>query len=98
LTAQRKAESFSGGLNHVLDESEAVFGTSCSHFTSPKSFQYTEIGLGFPGPLKELGMTTVTVSLSDEEMRRLEELSKREGLTVEQINGVPWHQRLHRPA
>jgi predicted DNA-binding protein len=30
-------------------------------------------------------MTTVTVSLSDEEMRRLEELSKREGLTVEQM-------------
>ncbi len=30
-------------------------------------------------------MTTVTVSLSDEEMRRLEELSTREGLTVEQM-------------
>jgi len=30
-------------------------------------------------------MTTVTVSLSDEEIRRLEELSKREGLTVEQL-------------
>ena len=30
-------------------------------------------------------MTTVTVSLSDEEMRRLEELSKREGFTVEQM-------------
>ena len=30
-------------------------------------------------------MTTVTVSLSDDEMRRLEELSKREGLTVEQM-------------
>lgn len=30
-------------------------------------------------------MTTVTVSLSNEEMRRLEELSKREGLTVEQM-------------
>ena len=30
-------------------------------------------------------MTAVTVSLSDEEMRRLEELSKREGLTVEQM-------------
>jgi len=30
-------------------------------------------------------MTTVTVSLSDEEMRRLEELSKQEGLTVEQM-------------
>ena len=30
-------------------------------------------------------MTTVTVSLSDEEIRRLEELSKCEGLTVEQI-------------
>ncbi|MDP1767181.1 MAG: ribbon-helix-helix protein, CopG family [Nitrospirota bacterium] len=30
-------------------------------------------------------MATLTISLSDEEMRRLEELSKREGLTVEQI-------------
>jgi antitoxin FitA len=30
-------------------------------------------------------MATVRVSLSDEEMRRLEELSKREGLTVEQM-------------
>jgi predicted DNA-binding protein len=30
-------------------------------------------------------MTTVTVSLSDEEMHRLKELSKREGLTVEQM-------------
>ena len=30
-------------------------------------------------------MTTVTVSLSDEEMRRLEELGKREGLTIEQM-------------
>ena len=33
-------------------------------------------------------MATVTVSLSDEEMRRLEELSKREGLTVEQMVGL----------
>jgi hypothetical protein len=30
-------------------------------------------------------MTTVTVFLSDEEMRRLEELRKLEGLTVEQV-------------
>ncbi len=30
-------------------------------------------------------MVTLTISLSDEEMRRLEELSKREGLTVEQM-------------
>ena len=30
-------------------------------------------------------MPSVTVSLSDEEMRRLEVLSKREGLTVEQL-------------
>ena len=30
-------------------------------------------------------MTTLTLSLSDEEMRRLEELSKSEGLTVEQV-------------
>ncbi|MBH0199412.1 MAG: ribbon-helix-helix protein, CopG family [Nitrospira sp.] len=30
-------------------------------------------------------MTTITVSLSDEEMHQLEELSKREGLTVEQM-------------
>ena len=30
-------------------------------------------------------MATLTISLSDEEMRRLETLGKREGLTVEQI-------------
>ncbi len=30
-------------------------------------------------------MATTTVSLSDEEMRRLEERSKREGLTVEEV-------------
>lgn len=30
-------------------------------------------------------MATVTVSLSNEEMRRLEDLSKREGLTIEQM-------------
>lgn len=30
-------------------------------------------------------MATLTISLSDEEMRRLEALGKREGLTVEQI-------------
>ena len=30
-------------------------------------------------------MATVTVSLSGEEIRRLKELSKREGLTVEQM-------------
>ena len=30
-------------------------------------------------------MTTVSVSLSDEEMHRLEELSKRERLTIEQM-------------
>jgi hypothetical protein len=36
-------------------------------------------------------MATLRVFLSDEEMRRLEELSKREGLTVEQM-GPTWHQ------
>ncbi|THJ22949.1 MAG: ribbon-helix-helix protein, CopG family [Nitrospira sp. CG24D] len=30
-------------------------------------------------------MPTLTISLSDEEMRRLENLSEREGLTVEQV-------------
>ena len=30
-------------------------------------------------------MATLTISLSDEEMRRLESLGKREGLTVEQM-------------
>ncbi len=30
-------------------------------------------------------MPTLTISLSDEEMHRLEELSEREGLTVEQL-------------
>ena len=32
-------------------------------------------------------MATLTISLSDEEMRRLEALGKREGLTVEQMVG-----------
>ena len=30
-------------------------------------------------------MATLTISLSDEELRRLEALDKREGLTVEQM-------------
>ncbi len=30
-------------------------------------------------------MATLTISLSDEEMRRLEALGKREGLTIEEI-------------
>ncbi len=30
-------------------------------------------------------MATITISLSDKEMRRLESLSEREGLTVEQL-------------
>ena len=34
---------------------------------------------------KEPIMATLTISLSDEEMRRLETLGKREGLTVEQM-------------
>jgi predicted DNA-binding protein len=34
---------------------------------------------------KEPIMATLTISLSDEEMRRLESLGKREGLTVEQM-------------
>jgi hypothetical protein len=41
--------------------------------------------------LEEPIMATLRVFLSDEEMRRLEELSKREGLTVEQV-GPTWHQ------
>jgi hypothetical protein len=41
--------------------------------------------------LEEPIMATLRVFLSDEEMRRLEELSKREGLTVEQM-GPTWHQ------
>jgi hypothetical protein len=35
--------------------------------------------------LEEPIMTTLTISISDEEMHRLEELSKREGLTVERM-------------
>jgi len=33
-------------------------------------------------------MATLTISLSDEEVRRLENLSEREGLAVEQLVGV----------
>lgn len=42
-------------------------------------------------------MTTVTVSLSDEEMRRLKELSTREGLTVEQMVRVGIHDFIGQP-
>ena len=42
-------------------------------------------------------MTNVTISLSDEEMRRLEELSKREGLTVEQIARLSIHDFIGQP-
>ncbi|MFM8552686.1 MAG: DNA-binding protein [Nitrospiraceae bacterium] len=42
-------------------------------------------------------MATVMVSLSDEEMRRLEELSKREGLTVEQTVRLGIHDLISQP-
>jgi len=42
-------------------------------------------------------MTTVTVSLSDEEMRRLEELSKRESLTIEQMVRLGIHDFISQP-
>jgi len=42
-------------------------------------------------------MATLTISLSDEEMRRLEVLSKREGLTVEQMVRVGIHDFIGQP-
>ena len=42
-------------------------------------------------------MATLTKSLSDEEMRRLEELSKREGLTVEQMVQLGIHDFIGQP-
>ena len=42
-------------------------------------------------------MATVMVSLSDEEMRRLDELSKREGLTVEQMVKLGIHDFISQP-
>lgn len=42
-------------------------------------------------------MASVLVSLSDEEMRRLEELSKREGLTVEQMVRLSIHDFISQP-
>lgn len=42
-------------------------------------------------------MASVLVSLSDEEMRRLEELSKREGLTVEQMVKLGIHDFISQP-
>lgn len=42
-------------------------------------------------------MATLTISLSDEEMRRLEELSKREGLTVEQMVRLSVRDLVSRP-
>jgi len=42
-------------------------------------------------------MATLTISLSDEEMRRLEELGKREGLTVEQMVRLGIHDFIGQP-
>jgi len=42
-------------------------------------------------------MATLTISLSDEEMRRLEALGKREGLTVEQIARLAIHDFIGQP-
>ncbi len=42
-------------------------------------------------------MANVMVSLSDEEMRRLEELGKREGLSVEQMARLSIHDFINQP-
>jgi predicted DNA-binding protein len=42
-------------------------------------------------------MATLTISLSDEEMRRLEALGKREGLTVEQMVRLGIHDFIGQP-
>ena len=42
-------------------------------------------------------MATLTISLSDEEMRRLEVLGKREGLTVEQMVRLGIHDFIGQP-
>ena len=42
-------------------------------------------------------MAALTISLSDEEMRRLEALGKREGLTVEQIAQLAIHDFIGQP-
>ena len=42
-------------------------------------------------------MVTLTISLSDEEMRRLEALSEREGLTIEQMVRVSIHDFFRQP-
>jgi predicted DNA-binding protein len=42
-------------------------------------------------------MATVTISLSDEEMQRLEVLGKREGLTVEQMVRLAIHNFIGQP-
>lgn len=42
-------------------------------------------------------MISVTVSLSDDETRRLEELGKREGLTVEQMVRLSIHDLISQP-
>lgn len=42
-------------------------------------------------------MASLTISLSDEEMRRLEALGKREGLTVEQMVHLGIHDFIGQP-
>lgn len=42
-------------------------------------------------------MTTVTIDISDEKIRRLEELGEREGLTMEQIAQLAIHDFIDQP-
>lgn len=42
-------------------------------------------------------MATLTISLSDEEMRRLEAMSEREGLNVEQVVQLCIHDLINHP-
>ena len=70
----------------------------CSQgFTLTSAFPYTNPITRRSILAKEPIMATLTISLSDEEMRRLETLGKREGLTVEQMVRLGIHDFIGQP-
>ena len=70
----------------------------CSQgFALTSAFPYTDPITRCSILAKEPIMARLTISLSDEEMRRLETLGKREGLTVEQMVRLGIHDFIGQP-
>jgi hypothetical protein len=69
------------GFGEFLRHGRGLVSKVCPRSPFPYTDSITKHGITSQEPI----MAMLTIFLSDEEMRRLEELSKREGLTVEQM-------------